>query len=475
MGGGGYGRRFFALAALAFLAFLLFFILMVMPKGGSPLLWGARQPLVAASIEVEGRGSVSANGTLLRSWNSTKPFALVLEAVPEKCWAFKGWLVNGTPYSAEPNAMLTVRGNTTVKAVFERPVYAVSIVPILYPAQAANVSAKVNGTLLKLPVNVSAPACSLLEIEPVAPEGYVPFNGTVRVAVLRDAVVKLYFEEARYKLRFENIVVPVNVTFPGGWNVTVRNDTELLLARGRYSVTPSPLCLPLNATHDLCVFGWILRSGGGVMVASTAGFVLDVTTDYVAVQVVEASPRNVTRTVVIATPQGPFTGVIVQDPRIRVFGSVTTSGSRIRISGHGIFYVKMPSGWRKARVSVLLWNPWKGYYSSLTIHVVMRNEPSEGAMAIGNFVKSGKALIEIDRECLASWVSRYCRKDEEGYWTCLGGDEVEFAQCFKAVEGRVSALYTAAFSIKPIEGVEAGWLRIDVIDGDAEMEIEVLG
>jgi hypothetical protein len=76
---------------------------------------------------------------------------------------------------------------------------------------------------------------------------------------------------------------------------------------------------------------------------------------------------------------------------------------------------------------------------------------------------------------LASWVSRYCRKDEEGYWTCLGGDEVEFAQCFKAVEGRVSALYTALFSIKPIEGVEAGWLQIDVIDGDAEMEVEVLG
>jgi len=153
----GYGHWLVALAMIAFLALLLLFILMVMPKGGSPLLWGARQPLVAASIEVEGRGSVLANGTLLRSWNSTKPFALVLEAVPEKCWAFKGWLVNGTPYSAEPNATLLVKGNTTVKAVFERLRYRLT-----FASNASWGLLAVNGSVVEAPYEVEAPCGSLL-------------------------------------------------------------------------------------------------------------------------------------------------------------------------------------------------------------------------------------------------------------------------------------------------------------------------
>jgi len=153
----GYGHWLVALAALALLALLLLFILMVMPKGGSPLLWGARQPLVAASIEVEGRGSVSANGTLLRSWNSTKPFALRLEARPEKCWAFRGWLVNGSLHSAEPNATLTVRGNTTVKAVFERLRYRLT-----FASNASWGLLAVNGSVVEAPYEMEAPCGSLL-------------------------------------------------------------------------------------------------------------------------------------------------------------------------------------------------------------------------------------------------------------------------------------------------------------------------
>jgi hypothetical protein len=145
------------LAALAFLAFLLFFILVMMPKGGSPLLWGARQPLVAASIEVEGRGSVLANGTSTLFWNSTKPFALRLEARPEECWAFRGWLVNGSFHSAEPNATLTVRGNTTVKAVFERLRYRLT-----FASNASWGLLVVNGSVVETPYEVEAPCGSLL-------------------------------------------------------------------------------------------------------------------------------------------------------------------------------------------------------------------------------------------------------------------------------------------------------------------------
>jgi hypothetical protein len=267
----GYGHWLVALAALAFLALLLLFILMMMPKGGSPLLWGARQPLVAASIEVEGRGSVSANGTLLRSWNSTKPFALRLEAMPEKCWAFKGWLVNGSLYSAQPNATLLVKGNTTVKAVFERPVYAVSLVPVFHPASlGANASARINGTLHPLPVNACAPACSLLEVEPVAPRSWVALNGTLRFTVNGSAVVRFAFEKVAAVLALRGLLVPVEVS--GTVNGTPlslvvggveRSDAELLAAFGSqvsiYPRSDPKGCVLYNDTHLVCFDGWIVN------------------------------------------------------------------------------------------------------------------------------------------------------------------------------------------------------------------------
>ncbi|MCC6049396.1 MAG: hypothetical protein LM580_01740, partial [Thermofilum sp.] len=77
----------------------------------------SKPPQILASIEVEGRGSVLANGTSTLYWNLTKPFTLKLEAKPEKCWAFKGWLVNGSLYSVEASVALLVKGNTTVRAV----------------------------------------------------------------------------------------------------------------------------------------------------------------------------------------------------------------------------------------------------------------------------------------------------------------------------------------------------------------------
>ncbi|MCC6051015.1 MAG: hypothetical protein LM580_09930, partial [Thermofilum sp.] len=136
-----------AAASLAALAWLL--LARTSPLTGAGSAPPAAKPAqVSASIEVEGRGSVLANGTSTLFWNSTKPFALRLEARPEACWAFRGWLVNGSLYSAQPNATLLVKGNTTVKAVFEQPVFTVSIV-----ANASGALARVNGTLYPLPVN----------------------------------------------------------------------------------------------------------------------------------------------------------------------------------------------------------------------------------------------------------------------------------------------------------------------------------
>jgi hypothetical protein len=155
----GYGHWLVALAMLAFLAFLLFFIFLMMPKGGVllPGSWGAKPQRITASIEVEGRGLILANGTPLPSWDSTKPFKLRLEAMPEPCWVFRGWLVNGSFYSAEPNATLLVGGNTTVKAVFERLRYRLT-----FASNASWGLVSVNGSVVETPYELEAPCGSLL-------------------------------------------------------------------------------------------------------------------------------------------------------------------------------------------------------------------------------------------------------------------------------------------------------------------------
>jgi hypothetical protein len=155
----GYGHWLVALAMLAFLALLLFFIFLMMPKGGAllPGSWGAKPQRITASIEVEGRGLVLANGTPLPSWDSTKPFKLRLEAMPEPCWVFRGWLVNGSFHSGEANATLLVGGNTTVKAVFERLRYRLT-----FASNASWGLVAVNGSVVETPYELEAPCGSLL-------------------------------------------------------------------------------------------------------------------------------------------------------------------------------------------------------------------------------------------------------------------------------------------------------------------------
>jgi hypothetical protein len=103
-------KKYLVVVAVAVLLAALAWLLIVKTS--------SKPPQILASIEVEGHGTILANGTSKAFWNLTKPFKLNLEAKPEKCWAFKGWLVNGSLYSVEASVALLVRGNTTVRAVF---------------------------------------------------------------------------------------------------------------------------------------------------------------------------------------------------------------------------------------------------------------------------------------------------------------------------------------------------------------------
>jgi hypothetical protein len=266
-----------AAASLAALAWLL--LARTSPLTGAGSAPPAAKPAqVLASIEVEGRGSVSANGTSTLFWNSTKPFALRLEARPEACWAFKGWLVNGSLHSSQPNATLLVRGNTTVKAVFERPVYAVSIV-----ANASGALARVNGTLLKLPVNASAPACSLLEVEPVAPRGWVALNESLRFTVNGSVTLHLAFEKVAVVVELRSELVPVRVFGVINGSLTGftaggrgQPEVELAVAPGsQVFVEPAgdrKGCVLYNDTHLACFDGWVVNGTqyGGLQLGFTA-------------------------------------------------------------------------------------------------------------------------------------------------------------------------------------------------------------
>jgi hypothetical protein len=340
------------------------------PGTGAPP--AAKPAQVIASIEVEGRGSVLANGTSTLFWNSTKPFALRLEARPEACWVFKGWLVNGTPYSGEANATLFVKGNTTVKAVFERPVYAVSLVPAFHPATlGANASARINGTLHPLPVNASAPACSLLEVEPVAPRGWEALNGTIRFTVNGSTVLYFAFEKVAAVLKLRSEMVPVKVSgvingSPTGFTAGGRGqpEVELAVAPGSH-VLLEPAgdrkgCVLYNDTHLACFDGWVVNGTryGGLQLGFTArgDTVIEVRTVVtkkqhpVAYTEVILPNGSLAKAPVIPTEQYmvvPFIGEYeyVGNGWFKIKGLEKTDGAAYQ------FVIILPEGWRRIRVT----------------------------------------------------------------------------------------------------------------------------
>jgi hypothetical protein len=211
------------MAAVAALAAALTWLLIVKTS--------SKPPRILASIEVEGHGTILANGTSTLFWNSTKPFKLNLEAKPEKCWAFKGWLVNGTPYSAEPNATVTVRGNTTVKAVFERLRYRLT-----FASNASWGLLVVNGSVVETPYELEAPCGSLLYLTLLAgsngTHGFAPVgflvNGSLAGKPLELRVYASANVTALY--RVETHVLYIESNAPGA-KVLVDGAETLLPAR----------------------------------------------------------------------------------------------------------------------------------------------------------------------------------------------------------------------------------------------------
>ena len=151
-----------------------------------------RARLIVAVVEAGGGGRVLVNGTEASTWNSTRPFTLLLKAVPDTCYAFDHWEVNGTEHSG-PDLALAIAGNTTVRAVFYKPLYTVTI-----NTNATGAAAQINGENYTLPTSLRVPACSTVEVKPLETPLYKPLNTTLAVTVKSDTSITLSYA---YKVR----------------------------------------------------------------------------------------------------------------------------------------------------------------------------------------------------------------------------------------------------------------------------------
>jgi hypothetical protein len=153
----------------------------------------SKPPTIIAVIETSQGGRVLANGTETAVWSSTKPFALLLKAVPDTCYAFDHWEVNGTEHSGTDLA-LAITGNTTIRAVFYKPLYTVTV-----NANATGAAAQINGENHTLPTSLRVPACSTLEVKPLETPLYKPLNNTLTVTVRDSVAITLYYwQKSRY-------------------------------------------------------------------------------------------------------------------------------------------------------------------------------------------------------------------------------------------------------------------------------------
>jgi hypothetical protein len=437
---------------------------------------------ILASIEVEGWGSALANGTSKALWNSTKPFKLELEARPEACWVFKGWLVNGSLYSAQPNATLLVKGNTTVKAVFEQPVFTVSIV-----ANASGAFARVNGTLYPLPVNASASACSLLEVEPVAPKGWVALNESLRFTVNGSATLHLAFEKVAVVLKLKSEMVPVKVSGVINGSLTGfvaggrgQPEVELAVAPGsQVFVEPTgdrKGCVLYNDTHLACFDGWVVNGTryGGLQLGFTARG--DTTIEMQTVITKKQHPVAYTEVIlpngslakvpVIPTEQYlivPFVGEYeyVGNGWFKIKG-VEKSGA----TGYG-FIIVLPEGWRRIRI-IANYTRVDEHAATPDIEVICKRLSAGLFLAPSYFPGTKVNILEIDRsfvDCIGDTPFDPLGSTDPIVLTCMSKHIKRIAEC----SGPSISGNTASFFNAPV-----GSLLLGGEDGVIYLKIEIL-
>jgi hypothetical protein len=275
-------------------------------------------------------------------------------------------------------------------------VFTVSIV-----ANASGAFARVNGTLYPLPVNASAPACSLLEVEPVAPKGWVALNESLRFTVNGSATLHLAFEKVAVVVELRSELVPVKVSGVingslAGFTAGGRGQPEVELA-----VAPG-----YNDTHLACFDGWIVNGTryGGFQLGYTARG--DTTIEMQTVITKKQHPVAYTEVLlpngslvkapVIPTEQYmivPFVGEYEYVGN----GWFKIKGVEKETSWTGYqFIIVLPEGWRRIRITAN-YTRMDEHASSPTIDVLCKRLSAGPGLAPSYSPGTKVNILEIDR------------------------------------------------------------------------------
>jgi len=415
-------------------------------------------------LEVEGSGRLLVNGSSQSIVNLTRPFTALVEAVPDACYVLRQLLVNGTPVSGS-RVELAIGGNTTVRAVFERPLHTLSIV-----ANVANASALVNGVLHTLPVELSLQRCSVVNVTPVAPRSYRPLNGSLLVNVSGDAELLLLFKRV-VTLEFVGVQVPVEVLHKGGGErVEDRGSVEVEWGEEvhvKLVDADKRGCVPFNGTHDVCHVGW----WNGSAKLYVRYLILNASRDLTLEQLVFYAPKHLPPLQLeIPTPSG-MVEVMAYPPYLDVIVPITGS---YRYLGDGwiefngspglrwILYIEMPP-WRKLNVTCLLDPVARG---RTYIMVVVRAD--QLYLRVGRIPVSEEVVYIIDWRV----VERFSKVKDLSEVPLK-----EFVELFKCVKG-CRPNEREMIGVGPTENTfrtpaQVGWLYISG-EGYARIRIEVL-
>jgi hypothetical protein len=218
-----------------------------------------RQPTIIAKIDVGKGGRVLVNGSETVVWNSTKPFKLELEAVPDRGYVLDHWQVNGSEAGATLRLNITVAGNTTITAVFRKVSFTARFLNVTVPVK-VNVTGKVYTGDFQLGFNNSLS----IEVAPynVDDAGCTPYNSTHKACLLgwlqdtKPLYVRYLRADLAQDTNFTQLIKFVKANYSAAvidiWigNTTIKTTAE-----------PSKIMLvPFDATYET-VNGWFHIKG----------------------------------------------------------------------------------------------------------------------------------------------------------------------------------------------------------------------
>jgi len=218
-----------------------------------------KPPLITATVEASQGGRVLVNGTEAGVVSSTRPFALVLEAMPDRGYVLDRWLVNGTDAGGELRLNLTIAGNTTIAAVFRRVAFTARFLNVTVPVK-VNVTGRVYTGDFQLGFNNSL----AVEVAPYGADdaGCVPYNKTHKACLLgwlngsKPLHVRYLYANLTGDAVFTQLVEYVKANYSAALiDIWVGNTTIKTIAE------PSKTMLvPFNAEYEV-VSGWFHVKG----------------------------------------------------------------------------------------------------------------------------------------------------------------------------------------------------------------------